>query len=468
MKKLSTIIILLLFSCAKSSDQLLLKHINNNLIEDFITQSNIPGASIAIAYKNKVIWSNSYGYENLEKKIPASNISKFRVASISKLFTGTAMYKLYKEGLLDIDLPISNYLDSIPEHWKSITCRQIAQHTSGIGHYIDVPDALDTLHYNSTTEALSKFKNRPLKHNPDEGVTYSSYAYTVLAAVIEKVTHKRFLTAMDDILFTPLNMKDTRADDQTKNISNRTAFFQYDKDRNPEQSPYIDLSGKWAGSGFLSTAIDLARFGAAHTFSSDFFTKEDLNTITSARKLNDTLQTKEGLGWGQRIGWEGRLTYWGDGRTPGATCGLLVYPELDLSIAIVTNMRNAPLERGEFQILATRLVNTLEGNLVREVQPEDLGVYELDITIGTNTLKGVIDIKTNKDHKGSFDFAGMQKFNIADAFFVDNNLWVFSIGGGKQPIPFGIMPIKLAINDEGNQISGELYRIKADVKGVKK
>jgi len=366
-----------------------------------------------------------------------------------------------------MDLPISKYLDSIPEHWKNITSRQIAQHTSGIGHYIDIPDALDTHHYNSTAEALKKFKNRPLQHNPDEGITYSSYADTVLAAVIEKVTQKSFLSAMDDIVFNPLGMKNTEADDQTKDISHRTGFYQYDKDRKPEQAPDIDLSGKWAGSGFLSIASDLAMFGAAHTFSSTFFNKDDLKTLTSPRKINDTLQTKEGLGWGQRTDWEGRITYWGDGKTPGATCGLLVYPELDLSIAIVTNMRNAPLERGEFQILATRLVNSLEGNHIREVQHTDVGNYELDITIGENTLKGVINMSTGKN-KGSFDFAGMQEFNIADTFLVNNDLWIFSVGGGKQPIPIGIMSTRLEINEENNRFSGELYRIEADIKGVKK
>jgi|GEM_PF-710218 len=470
MEKTLVILSLLLFSCSNTPAQQLMGHINKNkdLIEKFITQSNIPGASIAIAHKGMVIWSNSYGHENLEKKIPTSSASKFRVASISKLFTGTALYKLHKEGFLDMDLPISTYLNSIPEQWKDITCRQIAQHTSGIGHYIDVQDALDTHQYNSTSEALLKFKNRPLQHKPDEGVTYSSYAYTVLAAVIEKVTQKSFLDAMNDIVFKPLGMEHTESDDQATNIPHRTGFYQYNENREPEHAPDINLSGRWAGSGFLSTANDLAMFGAAHTFSSGFFTKEDLSILTSPRKLNDTLQTKEGLGWGQRLDWEGRTMFWGDGRTPGATCGLLVYPELDLSIAIVTNIRNAPLERGEFQILATRLVNNLEGNHIREVQHRDLGNYELDITIGENTLKGSIGIKANKDDKGSFDFAGMQKFSVADVFSVNTSLWIFSVGGGKQPIPLGIMPTRLEIHNEGNRISGELYRIEASIKGIKK
>lgn len=437
----------------------------DRIISKLVDESNIPGLSIAISHENNIIWSKSYGYSNLEYNIPTSEKSKFRIASVSKLFTGTAIFKLHKKGLINLQDPISKHLDSIPNSWKSITIEQIAQHTSGIGHYIDVNDALDVHHYETTNEALKKFKDRPLVHNPDDGVTYSSYAYTVLAAIIESITKKSFQNAMNDLVFNPLKMNHTEVDNQKKIIPNRTGFYQYNANREPEHAPYLDLSAKWAGSGYLSTAIDLVKFGSAHTFSSTYLSKEDLNILTAPRKLNDTLKTKEGYGWGQRTSWDDEKMYWGDGKTPGSTCGLLVFPEYNLSIAIVSNMRNAPLDRGEFELLSKRYISLIKGEKIEELKLEDVGNYKLDISIQGNVYNGKLDLEILEDGYGSFDFNKLQKFPISDAFWRNDELCIFAIGGGKQPISVGVLPLKL--NLKGNKISGSIYRINANIEGLK-
>jgi len=433
------------------------------ILARLVEASNVPGLSVAISYKNEIIWSKNYGYSNLEYQVSTSDSSAFRIASLSKLFTGTAIYKLHKAGAINLQDPISKYLDSIPEVWKSITIQQIAQHTSGIGHYVDVEDALDVTHYSSTKDALSKFMNRPLEHLPDEGVTYSSYAYTVLAAIIEKATGKDFEHAMLELVFEPLAMHQTKVDDQQRIIPNRVGFYQYGSDRQPENAPFIDLSGRWAGSGYLSSAIDLAKFGAAHTFTSDYFSEEDLNALTSPRKINDTLTTKEGLGWGQRTSWEDELMYWGDGKTPGSTCGLLVFPEHSLSIAIACNMRNAPLERGDFEILSKRYLAAIKGEKTKELQEKESGSYALELTIGDNKYDGSLHLSSAMDSSGNFDFHNVQKFPIADAFWIQEELWVVAVGGGEGPIALGLLPLKLT--KKKKTLEGEIFRISTTFTG---
>ena len=437
---------------------------NDELLSSFVEASNIPGLAVAIYHGDNLIWNMEYGFSNLEYNAPVTDSSKFRIASVSKLFTGTAILKLNNSDKLHLDDKVSVYLDSIPPSWQNITIRQIAQHTSGIGHYIDEKDALDVQHYNSALIALEKFKNRPLNHLPDLDVSYSSYSYTVLAAIIEKVTNKKFPDAMEEIIFNPFEMDFTEVDDQKSIIMGRTGFYQYNKNGQPENAPYIDLSGRWAGSGYLSTAKDLARFGAAHTWTSTFFTKEDLTTLTSPRVLNDSLKTKEGLGWGQRTDYNGNMMYWGDGSTPGSKCGLLVYPEHKLSIAIVSNIRGAPLERGEFQILATRLIANISGNKIVEIGEEDLGKYSLEIDIGGNLYNGELMLSKN-EQDSYFNFHGLQTFVIKDVFWSNESLWVFGIGGGKGAIPIGILPLKIEVSE--GVITGQIFRINAKIKGKK-
>ncbi|MEX0290024.1 MAG: serine hydrolase domain-containing protein [Flavobacteriaceae bacterium] len=439
---------------------------NEKLLIRLVSKSRIPGLAVAIYFNNKPLWSSEYGYANLEHNIPVSDSSMFRIASVSKLLTGSLLLSLHKKKILHIDDAIADYLDSIPAAWESITIRQIAQHSSGIAHYEDVEDALDVQHYSNTREALNKFMRRPLAHPPDQGVTYSSYAYTVLAAVVEKACGMEFTEAMKKFLLTPLAMNHTRPDHQKQIIEGRTGFYQYNENGDVEHAPYIDLSGRWAGSGYLSTASDLAKFGAAHTWNSAFFTKSDLNLLTAPRKLNDTLSTKEGLGWGQRTGFEGELMYWGDGSTPGSKCGLLVYPEYNLSMAIVSNMRNAPIERGEFQVLATRIIATIKENTLREIEKKDIGVYDLDIDISGNpTLKGTLKLKDNQETLGSFNFHDIMEFPVLDAFWKDDKLWVLGIGGTQGPIRIGILPVVL--NIQTSELSGKIFRINAAIKGRK-
>ncbi len=435
------------------------------LLTDHMEKNNIPGLAIAIHDTNGLVWNKEYGHANLEYDVATVKDSKFRIASVSKLFTGTAILKLQQQGKLKLDDRVSQYVDDLPSHVQNITIRQIAQHSSGIGHYIDAPDALETHYYATTKEALGKFIDRPLQHAPDAGVTYSSFAYTVLAAVIEKITGKEFPAAMDALVFAPLNMQNTLTDDQKKIISGRTGFYQYDKDHNVEHAPYIDLSGRWAGSGYLSTALDLAKFGAAHTLGSDFFTPDELTVLTAPRQINTDLATREGLGWGTRESWSGELMYWGDGKTPGSTCGVLVFPKQNLSIAIVSNMRSAPLDRGEFQIIATRLIAHINKEKISEIQQKDVGDYEFDIAIGENKYQGKMALTLDGGSLGQFNFHDVQSFEIRDAFWKEDELWAFAVGDATGPLPLAMMPIKLKFS--GDNVSGDIYRLGAKLSGNK-
>ena len=428
-----------------------------NLLREYTERSKIPGLSVAVGYNSKILWSKHFGTADLENNTQVSDSSKFRIASISKLFTGSALYRLHVQKRLNVHDKISKYLDSVPQQWEEITIAQIAKHTSGIGHYRDIPDALDVFHYESTDAALGKIWDRPLEHAPDKGVTYSSLAYTVLAKVIEKTTGKSFKQAMQDLIFEPLGMMNTEPDDQRRIIQNRTGFYQYDLERTIEHAPYIDFSGRWAGSGYLSNAVDLVKFGMAHAYGSDFFKDDELDSLTSPRKIHTGLKSKEGFGWGRRLGWEERMTFWGDGKTPGATCGLLVYPKQKLTIAMVSNVRNAPMERGEFQLLARRLLAIIEGKKIKEID-EGTNSFNLNISLGQNKFEGNLEmVRQENKVKGYFDFKGLQKFEVIDAFWIDRNLWVYALSGGIAPVPLGILPLKFTKTDHG--YVGKFFRI---------
>ncbi len=172
-------------------------------------------------------WSEAFGFADLEHQVPANTASKFRIASLSKNLTGTALAKLVQDGRLDLDAPVSRYIGTVPDSWKSMTVLHLATHQSGIPHYLTEQDALNTIHYRTTAEALKKVMAMTLLHPPGQKETYSSLAYTVLAAVIEAASALPYLEYMAKEIFTPLGMLSTLADMPHQIIPGRTGYYVY-------------------------------------------------------------------------------------------------------------------------------------------------------------------------------------------------------------------------------------------------
>lgn len=400
--------------------------------------ASIPGATIAVSYDDQLVWSEGFGLADLELDVPATPQSKFRIASISKNLTGTAVARLVEEGRLDLDVPIGRYVPNLPAVWDSVTARQLATHTSGIAHYTDESDALETRHFDTTAQALEKIAARPMVHTPGAAETYSSYAYTVLAAVIEGASGKDFLTFMREEIFAPLGMSDTVSDQVLQIIHGRSGYYAYGPERQVQQAPYLDLSDRWAGSGFLSTAEDLARFGAAHC-RPGFLEQRTLELLVTRSMLPDSTFTREGLGWGPREDWDGRSMIYGNGITPGATGALLVWPQARLSMALLTNIRRAPIDRPELQVLALRFLDAIEGRPTMAADPMLSGDWDLAALQGDKRFEATMRVSVvGGTCGGVIALPGGEQLNIVDGMQRGAEQWLIALHPGA-----GLLPVRL-------------------------
>jgi len=139
-----------------------------SILETYLETTGVPAPQIAVGMDGEILWSEAYGVADRSSGKAASRETQFRIASISKILSGTLAAKLADEGLLHLDPPIGTYVDNIPKAWSDMTARMLAQHTSGIPHNADVQDALDPTFYPTTRAALSRFKDRPLLHAPGQ------------------------------------------------------------------------------------------------------------------------------------------------------------------------------------------------------------------------------------------------------------------------------------------------------------
>jgi len=307
----------------------------SELIQRFIDQEKIPGLAATIYYKGEIVWSEGFGFANLEHHVKVDpSKTKFRIGSISKTFTASALGRLMDSKSVDLDAPIQRYVSYFPEKEYPISLRQLGGHTAGIRHY-QGGEFMSSKHYPTVKEGLDIFKTSPLLFEPSTSYKYSSYGWNLLSAGIESIAETPFLDYISVEVFDKLGMTNTLAEFHSNIILDRTSYYINGKN-GFQNAPYVDNSYKWAGGGFLSTTHDLILFGKAH-FESGYLTNETLKVLMTPQLLNDGSSTNYGIGWrtyrdADGIEWIGH-----SGGSVGGTSIFIMNPELDMIIAITGN-----------------------------------------------------------------------------------------------------------------------------------
>ncbi|MEL6592845.1 MAG: serine hydrolase domain-containing protein, partial [Bacteroidota bacterium] len=245
----------------------------------------IPGMAVAVSQNGQTIYSQAFGYADLKNNIPATDTTLFRLASVSKLLTNLAIVKLQQEGKLDISQPVETYLPDYPHAGKGVTIERLCRHMGGIRHYQGGDFTNGFKHYDDTQEALEIFIDDPLVHEPGSQYQYSTFAYTLLQAVIEAASGKAFLVYLAEDIFAPLGMSRTFADQVDETYSDRSLLYRVSSKGKARKSSHDDPSYKWGGGGMLSSVCDLISFGEAH-LSGNFLTDKSRDLMfTPAVKM---------------------------------------------------------------------------------------------------------------------------------------------------------------------------------------
>lgn len=299
-------------------------------------EAGVPGASVAVDVGGTVVWSQGFGWADLEQRVPVTPLSRFRVGSVSKTMTATGLGLLLDEGLVDLDVPVQTYVPDFPAKRWTITTRQLGGHTAGIRHYRGWEMLSDT-HYATVDDGLEIFEADSLLFEPGTDYSYSSYGWNLLSAVMESASGEPFLEFMRDRVFEPLGLRHTVPDQNAAIVYDRVSFYERNDAGELVNAPHVDNSYKWAGGGFLSTPEDLVRFGRAH-MQAGFLTAQTLETLQTSQRLANGEETNYGIGW--RVGTQpdGDRTLSHSGGSIGGTTLLILVPAHDMVVAGVVNI----------------------------------------------------------------------------------------------------------------------------------
>jgi CubicO group peptidase (beta-lactamase class C family)/D-alanyl-D-alanine dipeptidase len=268
-----------------------------------VEQKNLPAFSIAIVDDGKTVWSSGYGFQDADKKIPASANTIYRVGSISKLLTDISVMKLVDSGDIDLDEPVTTYLpDFKPDNDSGtpITLRHLMTHRSGlvrespVGHYFDPAGP-------SLSDTVASLNGTPIIYPPGTRTKYSNAAIAVVGAVLESKLEGRHADLVNREIFQPLQMNDSSFDltpHVEKNLS--TAYMWTYDDRRFEAPTF--LLGTGPAGNLYSTVLDLSKFmkfifDNGKTGDGQVLKPETLKLMTTAQIGSDGKKQDFGIGF---------------------------------------------------------------------------------------------------------------------------------------------------------------------------
>lgn len=229
-----------------------------------LERSDIAGASVLVMKDGKVLLLKGYGYADVKTKKPVDpNVTMFRLASISKLFTWTAIMQLEEQGKLDIDMDVNKYLDFQirPAFGKPITLRSLMTHTGG---FEEADRDLIIVHPKKDIPLRQYLiGNQPMRlFPPGEVPAYSNYGVGLASYIVQRISGEPFEQYVQEHIFAPLGM--THSTFYQPPPKSLEPFVSLGYHENTEKPPVGFEVVHPAGAGALSSsAADMGRFGMA-------------------------------------------------------------------------------------------------------------------------------------------------------------------------------------------------------------
>jgi serine beta-lactamase-like protein LACTB len=311
---------------------------SREVVAERMTELGIPGFQVAVAREGRLLWSEGFGWADVENRVPVSTSSRFRIASISKALTAGALGRLVERGDLELDEPIQTYLPRFPEKEWPVTTRLLAGHLGGIRHYRGNEFA-SAVRYTDVLDALAIFEDDPLIHPPGSEYEYSSYGWNLISAVMQEADGRPFLELMYEDVIYSLELRSTVAEHTDSIIPHRARFYQRNGDGRLVNAPFVDNSLKWAGGGYLSTAEDMVAYGEAY-LEGRFLQPETIREMWTSQRTTAGEEVGYGIGWMVReMG--GRRVIMHTGGAMGGSTVLFLYPEEGVVVSILTNLESA-------------------------------------------------------------------------------------------------------------------------------
>ena len=284
--------------------------------------------SVLVARADDILLAKGIGLANIEHYVPNIPQTKFRLGSITKQFTATAILLLAQQGKLSLEDLASKHVENCPDAWKPVTIHHLLTHTSGIPSFTGLPGYRAAQPLPSPpAKTLELVRDMPLEFAPGEKFAYSNSGYVLLGQIIENVSGQSYAEFVRQNIFEPLAMLDSGYDDPKKILPHRAAGYRIGD--TPTNAAYLDMTIPHAAGALYSTALDLHRWSRA-------LDAGKLLPPEAATKMFTPVKEKYGYGWfiDQQFG---RKRVYHGGGINGFTTELFRYPDDQICVVVLSN-----------------------------------------------------------------------------------------------------------------------------------
>ncbi len=298
------------------------------------------GASVLVIRNGETILKQGYGVKKIGEEDPCEASTNFRIASISKQFTSSAIMLLVERGNLSLDDKLSVFFSDAPKYWDSISIEQILTHTSGLPDYgslIPNGTSLQLTDYNFL-EMLRKTAEPDFE--PGSRWAYSNTGYVLLGLIVEQASGEPYHRFVREEIFEALGMNGSRVYQPGLNSIPDRAFghrYRGDEFVVADQS----LTSVLRGDGSVYTSANGMEIWANAVLEGKLLTVEKWNLVLEARaktsfKLKFLDEVSYGYGWFVSE-YKGRKIYMHGGSTRGFALDFWIFPETDSAVLVMFN-----------------------------------------------------------------------------------------------------------------------------------
>ena len=295
--------------------------------------------SVLVAKDGKPVFRKAYGLADREWNVANTPETRFRLGSITKQFTATAILQLAEQGKLSVDDPISKYYPAAPAAWAPITLKHLLTHTSGIPSYTAIPGffAQQARLDKTPDEIIALTRDKPLDFPPGSKYAYDNTGYILLGYVVEKVSGQPYAAYLQDHIFTPLGMKDTGYDVSDTVLPRRASGYSVAGGK-AKNAAFLAMSLPYAAGSLYSTVDDLLIWDQA------LHSGKAIKPASVAAMFTD-YGFKYGFGQSIRVQKDGRRIWGHNGGINGFSTQINHLPDEGLTVIVLANIEQAPSGR---------------------------------------------------------------------------------------------------------------------------
>ncbi len=316
-------------------------------IEEQRAYRELPGLAVGVVVDQELIWSRGFGVRDLETGTPMTPKTAFRVASITKLFTATAVMQLRDRGLLRLDDPVVTHLPwfSVQSPFAGepeITVRHLLTHTAGLTREAAFP-YWTTHDFPTREQIIAALPEQSAVFAPATTYKYSNLGMALLGEIVATVSGKPWAAYVDEHILGPLGMDDSGAAPGAALRGKMTmAYLRRKEDGGREIADYYETRGLAPAAQLVSTVEDLARFAAlqfrkgSDDGSAPVLKASTVREMHRPHWIDDDWDGGRGLGFGiSRRGGKTLVSH--GGWVAGHRSHLLLSPAEKIAVIVMTN-----------------------------------------------------------------------------------------------------------------------------------